>query len=517
MIGRRLGLGVGIVISLLLTCCGGDTEESPLPVGVSAAKGSSRLTIAGKAFYEDMPYTENGFIVLHVNTPIRHAIINLIAHDGIVLLSSSQTGEDGSFSFSNIDNSGRRGGVFLQIQAKNADDSASPAEVRSLQGALQGVSGPTLDDSSSDNFQSVEIISRAEDKGGAFNILDNFLKGGAFIQEPGFCPSSLNRECKAPFLTAFWEPGSGEGSLFDSGGPAIFISGGGGDKDADEYDDTVILHEYGHFIAGSFSHDNSPGGLHSLGDNTQDIRLSWSEGWATFFASAVLGSPLAVDTNAKGVFAFNIDDNTVTFIKDGFLTGGVLTSIFTTDEIANSSVLWDIMTATGFPSIWKSFTEIPLSDTATMESFSVLFMNQNPATKNSFQTILTGRRIELFPDAGESGESALIVNGSSQHHTLYTTNSSNPFGDEDIISFSATAGTPYTVKTLNLTNGADTFLTIDSGSGLTNDNADGSSYLLNCAPCPKNDQTTLSSSASFTPSTGGMLFVHVTRSPNAPL
>ncbi len=543
---------LGLLLSLtILVGCDGKPDVEPLPSGavsscgvqkpkpaapdvgtppleaislpVSFSKGSSSLTISGTAFYEDKPYNASGFTGAIVNTPIRQAIINLIANDGNVLLASRQTGEDGSFTFSGIDNSAQQGGVHLQIQAKNASDSASPAEVRNSQfanpPALLAISGPTLDDSVSNNFPSEQIIASASDIGGAFNILDNFLKGGAFIKKPGFCPTMIdpNAECKAPFLTAYWQPGGNQGSVFDPEILAISLCGGGGGGtcsvgDTDEYDDTIVLHEYGHFITSSFSHDNSPGGSHGLSESDQDIRLSWSEGWATFFASAVLGSPLAVDTGPQG-FSFDID---------------IAGNKYITNEVSVSAILWDVfdapspdddlITTIAFPPVWKSFVNIPTA-TTTMEQFAFLFMADQPASVTNFQTILTGRSVELFPDTGESaGESTLIV-GNVQEHTLYLSGS-NPVGDEDVLTFSVTAGTSYTVKTFNLTNGADTFLTVKDGGSfsLTNDNASGLTHMNGCgATYPKNGLTTLSSSITFNPTTGGTFFVHVKRSPTAPL
>jgi hypothetical protein len=512
---------MGVILCLLLLGCSND-DDSPTCIswpGTSASKGSSDLNISGKAFYEDKPYTASGFTGAKINTPIRHAIINVIANDCLVKLSSSQTGEDGSFTFNKINNSSRLGGVHLQIEAKNADDSASPAEVRNSQSAnppaLLTINGPTLNDSVSNNFTSEQIIVPTDTIGGAFNILDNFLKGGAFIQKPGFCPTMINpnAECKAPFVTAYWQPGSNQGSFFESQPPAISLCGGGcGGGDTDEYDDAVILHEYGHFIATIFSQDTSPGGNHSIGDNTQDIRLSWSEGWATFFASAVLGSPLVVDTSAGGGFNFEIES------APGH--------IYTTNELSISAVLWDIfdapspdddpITTIAFPPVWKSFMNIPTA-TSTIEEFARLFIADNPASVNNFKTILTTRSIEFSPDAGESGEATLIVGGALQHHTLYKTDL-DPFGDEDVIPFNVNSGQTVIVKTFNLTNGADTFLTLDGGGGIvTNDNADGKTYILDCSPCPKNDSTTLSSSIQFTPTIGGTFSVRVKRSPGAPL
>jgi hypothetical protein len=268
------------------------------------------------------------------------------------------------------------------------------------------------------------------------------------------------------------------------------------------------MHEYGHFIASSFSHDNSPGGTHSLSESDQDVRLAWSEGWATFFGSAVLGSPLAVDTRAGGVSSFNIES---------------ATNSFTTNEVSVSAILWDIfdapfpdddpITKIAFPTVWKSFANIPTA-TTTMEQFSFLFMADQPDSVTPFRAILIGRSITFSPDVGESGEATLIANGSSQNHTLYQSGS-NPVGDEDVIPLVVISGTTYTIRTSNLTNGADTFLTI-SGLGLTNDNADGKTYVANCEPsCPKNNTTNLTSSITFVANATG-ISASVKRSPSAP-
>jgi hypothetical protein len=241
----------------------------------------------------------------------------------------------------------------------------------------------------------------------------------------------------------------------------------------------VILHEYGHFITDIFSHDNSPGGSHSITETGQDIRLSWSEGWATFYAAAVLNSPIYVDTqqpegsdstisiNAQmtAVMSYNIESTQ---------------QLYTTNEASVSAILWDMldaptndddpMTTGSFFSIWESFMKIPQTLTS-MEGFAFEFMVPNePVITSFFQTILKGRKIEFFPDAGEAGESSLIVNGSSQHHTLYLAGST-PIGDEDIIPLYLNSGEKYTVQAFNLTNGADTLLAVQNGTDLlTNDN-----------------------------------------------
>lgn len=60
---------------------------------------------------------------------------------------------------------------------------------------------------------------------------------------------------------------------------------GGGLADPDEFDDDVILHEFGHYFVHNWSHDDSPGGRHD--GSPTDPRLAYGEGTATFFASMV--------------------------------------------------------------------------------------------------------------------------------------------------------------------------------------------------------------------------------------
>jgi hypothetical protein len=82
-----------------------ETFSASVSVGVvSPLLGGKKLNISGKASYEDKPYTKDGFTGQLVNTPIRRAAVGLIAIDGFATLATAYTEEDGSYSFSDIDN-----------------------------------------------------------------------------------------------------------------------------------------------------------------------------------------------------------------------------------------------------------------------------------------------------------------------------------------------------------------------------------------------------------------------------
>jgi hypothetical protein len=69
----------------------------------------------------------------------------------------------------------------------------------------------------------------------------------------------------------------------------------------------VIAHEWGHYLEHSFSRSDSIGGLHSITDQL-DMRLAFSEGWATAFACIALGDPVYVDTFGAGqTHNFSVD------------------------------------------------------------------------------------------------------------------------------------------------------------------------------------------------------------------
>jgi hypothetical protein len=236
-----------------------------------------------------------------------------------------------------------------------------------------------------------------------------------------------------------------------------------------------MLHEFGHFIAHTFSKDDSPGGTHFLGDHSQDVRLAWSEGWATFFSSAVRNNPVNVDIGIteEPLFAFSVESNSLLQPK---ITPEPLNrdGIYTTSEVAIIGVLWDIFDglnetfdslSLGFGPIWDILTfwkSAPPVSPITMESFWNSFGSVQP----SFLNITNDRRMEFVKDPFEDDDTPRPARklpglGEAEHHTLY------PEGDVDVIAFDAVMGQQYIVETLNLANGADTFLEVLDRDGQT--------------------------------------------------
>ncbi len=214
--------------------------------------------------------------------------------------------------------------------------------------------------------------------GAAFNILDMFFNANAFLRNKvGTCGAtfpgctSVTTSAPVPKVSAYWEKGFNPNDYFGSTSGLSFylpdysrlfilggISGEIDDADTDHFDNSVILHEYGHFLEDSMFFSDSPGGSHN-GNKVIDPRLAWSEGWGNFIQAAILsdtsifttppmaGTPRYFDSsgNVDGTpdlfFAVNLEDMTGTDL----VTGGQGEGNFR--EFSVSRMLIDAVDGTG--------------------------------------------------------------------------------------------------------------------------------------------------------------------------
>jgi hypothetical protein len=88
---------------------------------------------------------------------------------------------------------------------------------------------------------------------------------------------------------------------------ALFLLGMEGD-DTEEFDDHVIVHEWGHYFEDKFSRSDSIGGSHSSNDRL-DARVAFGEGWATALSGIGLNNQNYCDTlwSSGDLRGFRID------------------------------------------------------------------------------------------------------------------------------------------------------------------------------------------------------------------
>ncbi len=145
-------------------------------------------------------------------------------------------------------------------------------------------------------------------EGGAFNIYNNLVQSYLYIDEKmsGVGGTGINLSCLTNKASVYWKAGfnpyqyiypeenpntlSSNSSFYNPDDGNIYITGGQvGDvslANTDHFDDFAIVHELSHWIENQCGHETF-GGFHSLTVRI-DPRLAWHEGFANYFAAAVL-------------------------------------------------------------------------------------------------------------------------------------------------------------------------------------------------------------------------------------
>jgi hypothetical protein len=234
---------------------------------------------------------------------------------------------------------------------------------------------------------------------GAFNILE-------MVQRANDAVESADATLPPTPVTIFWSTKNTN----RSGNPAQGLIGtsefnlatntayilGDRDTDSDEYDDAVIVHEYGHMLAAKYSRDDSPGGPHFLGDRL-DPRAAWSEGWADFFSAAVRNDPVWRDSkgpNGSQVLRYDLGDST----PAGDPQPGYWS------ETSVDTVLWSLYAGLdpdnvqfSFSGIWGAFTGLRNDSFVYLPYFLDHFISNIPSSVADVLPLAQSRSISYQP------------------------------------------------------------------------------------------------------------------------
>lgn len=293
---------------------------------VVTTSGTTSLVLSAKAPGDTLTISVGSNLSLAQNTvpgKIKYAEVRVTDSSGVIV-QCAETDANGDFSFQLPKNSGS----YTVAVASRASNSNYKAYVLNnpTDNVFYTVSKSV---SSGSNTSGVQLVAKATGtlEGGAFNILDQIYKANKFLRDQTVNCSGTFSACTpfsvAPEIHAYWAKGVNPGTYFGLTNPIsfylpgqseLYLMGGlNGDVDAsdtDHFDNSVIIHEYGHFIEDIYAQTDSPGGSHN-GNSIIDPRLAWGEGWANFFQAAVTGNPVYRDTSGNidgtpGVY-FNVD------------------------------------------------------------------------------------------------------------------------------------------------------------------------------------------------------------------
>lgn len=334
--------------------------------------------VRGTLLYEKIPATLQGLdFARSVNAPAGKVRVELRTADQRRVLARGTTDEAGQYRFS-ISNSVRS--VVLVAFAQSDRIQVGDPTTRSLHGMASAPFDPLVPP------RQVVIPDQGR-LSGPFNILATIRQANARLAQvdPGFSPESVA-------LTVYWSPTS-RNTYFHPQENALYLKGQR-DVNSDEFDDAVILHEYGHYLARNFSRDDSFPGPHSPGDRL-DPRHAWSEGWATFFALAILNTPVYLDTLGPGgrqVFAWDMEEDAPEWDQPGYWS-----------EHSVGSALWDVCAGSdlsgdhvglGLQPVWRSFREhLPTQVFVYLLTMIDGLIAADPARDGAISGVLAKRQI----------------------------------------------------------------------------------------------------------------------------
>lgn len=444
--------------------------QAACALALLAPFSSADFVASGRIEYQDRPFTFNGGFSSSTTTflPVRLARVQIVNASSGSTLATGSTDASGNFSI----NVSGNGTANLLVRCFSRSDAFGNNRIRvtNTSNSLYSVDSSTFfshnlnTNLNAGTIQALKLTTGSL-QGSPFNMLDQMVWGIQYILNSGgsALPSSIRMQ---------WPGGSGS---FASGTVATM-------SDDDGFDDCVQLHELGHVLHNVYSDSDSPGGSHSFGQSNQDPRLSFGEGWASFFGASVrqfagINDPgIYMDCSGTSGGGIQLRARFENASPWGNTTGGEA------DEVAVSCVLWDIVDR-------KDTLDTSVGSDDDALDGSVLFAGQTPDAKHwqvftgpvksasnltirnmwdgffapldsgnlsTMQTIFSAFDMRFVPDAAEPNNSiatAVAITPTSSFgptRTLYfATSPAGAPGDGDVDYFKITlaAGTTFEAET----------------------------------------------------------------------
>ncbi len=420
-------------------------ESAPVELQVLPVDNSPTQVVNGRAFYQKIEVGDAGLDPRRTSmVPVRNARVEVFDVALQAVVSVSETDALGRFRVAAP--AGRAVSIRVISRLRSIDLLVADNTNNS---ALYAISADVDMRDAPSNILLVDSTRVS----GAFNILEAVQRGNdtVHLADPAITPLPL---------TVFWSVRNAsrtgdvrEGAVgtthFDLNSGTAFVVGDRG-TDSDEFDDSVILHEYAHLLAARFSRDDSPGGSHRLGDML-DPRLAWSEGFANFFSSAARNDRVYRDSNGpegSRILRYDLEENVPAGDRPGYWS-----------EASVQGLLWDLYDEAidagddmRFPLgvIWRSFSDLRGDRFVYLPYFLDHLLDRAPAAADGLRSMAQLRSIDFQPRVRPSVTNPfprMIANGEALTGEVdsLTTKRKNLMQSSHFLSFTTNGG-PVAVR-----------------------------------------------------------------------
>jgi len=287
-----------IVVTLLFGACDSSSIE-----GGDKNTTSGPLKIIGKIEYERVHPLHNNstsqldFTNITIETA-KQITVQAIKRSGDIIATTT-TDDNGAYSFTKLpENTFIRIRAFAKMFKKNKWDVKVIDNTNDeAQYVLDGSFVSTGTQSTRRNLKALASTKQSP----PFAILDSIYLA---MQKVINTDSSII----FPPLKMNWTVNNTESGTYYDGDDNIMLQGDQ-NGDSDEYDDHIMIHEWGHYFEAKFSRADSIGGGHGSGDHL-DIRLAFGEGWGNALSGIVTDNPIYFDTMSGSGWNMNVEHAT---------------------------------------------------------------------------------------------------------------------------------------------------------------------------------------------------------------
>ena len=459
----------------LAACGGGGGGGAPTPTPAPDA-----VTISGTISYDHIPHNDSNIGLNYsaiTQNPVRGAVVELVSASGSVL-ATTDTSATGTYSFTREPNTE----VLIRVKAQLLQTGSPSWDFKvtdnTNNNALYVLDGSLTSSGSSNSTRNLNADSgwggssyTSVRSAAPFAILDAIydsvqmtLSAAPNVALP---PSELRWSVNNRSVggTSAAERAMGEigSTSYVFGEGNIYITGSE-NSDTDEYDEHVIIHEWGHYFENRLARADTIGGPHSGGDRL-DLRVAFSEGWANALSAIVTRDPIYKDAGGfsqNSGFSFSIESNNG--INPGWFSETSVQSIIydlfdSNDDSADSLSLgfqpiYDLLTSSSFrnqdalQSIFTFATLLREDQSSLLPSIDALLSAQSINGTDSFGAGETNDGGDSTPQSSILPVYKVLVVGGPATNVCSNTpfGDTNKLGNSGFIMFDVTTSRSYNVQ-----------------------------------------------------------------------
>lgn len=349
------------------------------------------VNISGKISYERINPLNNKDSTTKLNDsnitvePAKEVLVQAIDALSGRAIASTYTNTSGDYSLTGLS---QNINVKIRVSAKMYKNNGWDVKVidNTNGDALYVVEGSFASTGSSNSVRNLIASSRTKSSP-PFAILDS-------VHRAMYKILSVNRSVVFPELKMNWSVNNIESGTYYDGTDNIMLQG---DQhgDSDEYDNHIIIHEWGHFFENKFSRADNIGGQHGTGEHL-DIRVAFGEGFGNAFSAIVTDDPIYFDTMGNSGWNMNIEKaihDTPGWFSEASIQR-ILYDLYDSNDDGDDTLslgfkpLYDILT--GAQKTTKAFT--------SLFSFITELKNENASDTRKIDNIVSSENITTIDD-----------------------------------------------------------------------------------------------------------------------